>query len=161
MNTYIILGIIVGLPLLLTLILRVSAVFLFLGVAGGILLSQYIAEDAALVLNLISPHGEFNSYAKLALLLIPVLLTMFFLKKTVQLSKLFLHIIPIAITVLVLGSFIIKVLPGGIQYNIASNPLAKTLDTAQNVLLGSATAITLILAWLTMRHKKGHTSNHK
>ncbi len=160
MSTYIILGLVAGLPLILALILRVSAIYYFLSVAAGLLLVQYIADSTELALNTFVPHSNFSGNVKLALILIPVLLTFFFLRKTVQSSKLLLHLVPIALTSAILGIFIINNLPNRLQTHLLANPIGKIANNSINVLIAATTAITLILAWLTLNHHKVKSKHH-
>ena len=154
MSTYIILAIIAGVPVVLALVLRVSAVFLYLGVAAGLILSQYIAQDTSLALNAFFAHSQVDSYVRLVLLLLPVLLTLIFLRKTLPGSKFFLHVVPLIITNVALGTFIMTNLPGGVQHQLVTNPVGRIANSAQNLLITASTVVTLLLAWLTMRHKQ-------
>jgi hypothetical protein len=143
----------VGAPLLLALVLRVSAIAMFLGVATGALLSQYIADDASLVLGALFTNTNFGSYVQLALLLLPSVLTLFFLRKTLSGAKVVLHIVPLIVTSAALATLIIGFLPGGLQHQIVTDPLGKALNSAQNVLIAASAALTIILAWITMGQK--------
>lgn len=153
MNVYIILAIIAGTPLLLTLLFRVNAVLLFVGVAAGALLAQYISDDASLVLNAFFSHANADGYVKLGLLILPVVLTLLFLRKTLSATQLIFHLVPLIVTSAAFASLVVNILPGGVHHNIVTNPIGKIADSFQNILIASSAFLTLLLAWLTMGHK--------
>lgn len=152
MNTYILLAIVGGLPLLLVLILRLSAIHFFISVASGILLSQYTSSDTLFALDAFFSHQNLDSIIRLGLLLLPVLLTLFFLRKTLATSKLVLHFLPIVVTSAALSTFIVEALPGGIKHQILTDKIGQFADNAQTGLIAASVILTLILIWLTKRH---------
>ncbi|MBI3624084.1 hypothetical protein HY218_00460 [Candidatus Saccharibacteria bacterium] len=154
MQPLVILAIIAVLPLLLALLLRVSALFLFLGVAAGALLAQYIADDASLVLNSFFTHINVDQYVKLGLLVLPVVLTLLFLRKTLSASQLVFQLVPLVVTSAAFATLVIGMLPGGVQYNIVSNPIGKIANSSQNVMVAASTLLTLLLAWFTQGHRR-------
>ncbi|HSX44426.1 MAG TPA: hypothetical protein VLE69_04015 [Candidatus Saccharimonadales bacterium] len=160
MNVYIILAVIAGLPLLLALLFRVNAILLFLGVAVGALLAQYIADDASLVVNSFFTHINVDDYVKLGLLILPVILTLLFLRKTLSPPQLVFHLLPLVITAAAFATLIISALPGGVQHDILANPIGKIADSSQNVLIAASSILTLLLAMFTMGHKGKRGKHH-
>ena len=153
MITLVILATIVGLPILLALLFRVNAIFLFLGVATGVLLAQYISDDTSLVIDSFFSRVNVDQYVKLILLLLPVVLTLLFLRKTMNSSQLLLHLVPIILTSIALATLVVGYLPGGVQHNLDANRYGHLILSAQNVAIAAASLLTLILAWLTGGHK--------
>lgn len=155
MDSYVILGILVGLPLLLALLFRVSAVFLFTSVASGALLTQYFADDASLVLNAFFTHSNVDQYVKLVLLVLPVLLTVYFLRKTLSGTQILFHLVPLVVTSAAFAALVMTALPGGVRYDLMNNSAGKVLESSQNLLVAASSILTLLLMWFTMRHHKG------
>ena len=155
MNSYVIFGIIAGLPLLVTMILRVNSIYLYLSMAAGLLLAQYVSYDTTLAINAFFSHKSLGNYVSLGLLLTPIILTIFFLRKTMPRSKILFHIVPLIVTCATLGTFIIGYLPGGIKHQLLINQIGKTADNAQNALIAGSTILILLLAWLTLGHHDG------
>ena len=153
-DSYIILSILFGLPLLLALLFRVSAVFLFTSVAAGALLTQYFADDASLVFNAFFTHTDVDQYVKLVLLVLPVLLTVYFLRKTLSGAQLLFHLVPLIVTSAAFATMVMSSLPGGIRYELINNPAGKVLESSQNVLIAASSILTLLLMWFTMRKPK-------
>ena len=156
MNSYVIFGIIAGLPLLVTMILRVNSIYLYLSMAAGLLLAQYVSYDTTLAINAFFSHKSFGNYVSLGLLLTPVVLTILFLRKTMPRSKILFHIVPIVVTCATLGTFIIGYLPGGIKHQLLTNQIGKTADSAQNALIAGSTIFILLFAWITLHHSSDH-----
>lgn len=156
MNSLVILSGIFGILLLLVMFLRVSSIFLFLALASGLLLAQYIAVDTSVVLEAFLPDKSMGANVQLILLLLPVLLTLIILRKTVKGRKVILHFIPWVITLATLVSFVMSYLPGGVRHNLQSSLLGRPLNSSQNVLISMSVAVNLFLAFLV--HKPGDKS---
>lgn len=154
MDSYVIFSIIFGLPLFLALLFRVSAVFLFTSVASGALLAQYFADDTSLVFNAFFTNTEADQYVRLTMLALPVLLTIYFLRKTLSGTQLVFHIVPLIVTSAAFAALVMDVLPGGVHYDLVNNPVGKVAESSQNVLIAASSILTLLLMWFTMRHPK-------
>lgn len=153
-DSYVILGILFGLPLLLALLFRVSAVFLFTSVAAGALLAQYFADDTSLVVNAFLTHSNADQYVKLVLLILPVLLTVYFLRKTLSGAQLLFHLVPLVVTSAAFTALVMTALPGGVRYDLINNPVGKVAESSLNVLVAGSSILTLLLMWFTMRKSK-------
>ena len=138
----------------MALLLRVNAVLMFVAVAAGALLAQYISDETSLVFNSFFSHMNVDNYVKLGLLLLPVVLTLLFLRKTLNTTQLVFHLIPLIVTSAALATLVISSLPGSVHHEIVSNPIGKIADNSQNVLITASAILTLVLAWLTMGHKR-------
>lgn len=160
MNTLIILGAIVGMPILLALVLRVNAVFIFLAVATGALLSQYISDDASLVLTSFFTRVSVDQYVKLGLLILPLILTLLILRKSMSPAQFPLHVVPLIVTCAAFATLVISNLPGGVQHNISSDHYGHISMSSQNVLIAAASVLTLVLAFITGGHKSKSKGKH-
>jgi hypothetical protein len=150
-----------GLPFLLALILRVSAVYLFLSLLIGDILVRYLSDDVTLAISTFQRNFHSDFAVQLGLLAAPIILTLFFLRRSVPKSKLLLHIVPLAVTSAAMVVLALPLLPGGVQHNIVTTPWGNVIKNSQDLILSIAGITVLLLAWLTGRHKEGHGKHHK
>src|SRR5574338_1017179 len=103
MNSLMLLAIIAGVPTLLALLLRVHSVYFFLSVAAGSLLVNHLGDDTGLALSMAFRGQNTMLIASVGILLVPVLLTLLFLRGSTPKRKSLLHILPLVMTGLTLG----------------------------------------------------------
>lgn len=158
---YIILGIVLGLPLLLGLLLRVNSSFLFFSILAGDLLARYFTDDTELVTRMFIRNHTVEGYTELVLLVLPVVLTGLFLRHTVSKSKLFFYVIPYLITGVVLAAFALPLLPITLQQRIGTVELGRQLLSGTDTIVGAVVFIQLITLWITNRsHEKPEKKHH-
>lgn len=159
MVAYIILGIVLGLPLLLGIIFRVNSSYLFFSMLAGELLARYFSDDTELVTRLVTRQESVLVYSELALLLVPVILTAVFLRKTLSKGKLLLYIIPFLITGFVLAAFALPLLPEALQQEVRSVHAGQRLLEGSEAIVGAVVFIQLVTLWVMNRsheHGKKH-----
>lgn len=159
MLVYIILGVILGLPLLLGIIFRVNTSFLFFSMLAGELLSRYFADDAELVTRLVVRNPAIQPYVELGLLVIPVILTALFLRNTLSKGKIFIYIIPYLVTGFVLAAFALPMLPDPVQSQIRTVQIGERLLEGHETIVGAVVFVQLITLWL-MNRSHGHGKKH-
>lgn len=146
--------------MLLALLLRVNGVFLFLSVAAGNLLVMSVADDADLALGM-AVSADTTTIARFSLQLAPVLLTLLFLRKTMPRSKMLIHLLPVIATGLMLAVFVLPFLSPDTRGQVYDSAYGETIDSAQDVVIGVASLLTLLLAWFSYRNKDGKRGKHK
>lgn len=153
MDALIILALIAGIPVLLALLLRVSGVFLFLSLASGNLLLLYLGDDAGLASSMLV-RGQ-NSYmiAQLVLLVLPIVLSLFLLKRTLPKAKILLHLPLLATTGLALATLALPLFDSNTQAKVFATQYGGMLRDYQDVIIGSAAVLALLVMWFTYRHK--------
>jgi hypothetical protein len=160
---------IVFVPVVMLMILRVNAALVFLSLCLGDVLVQFIANDASSFLTTFSGSHTVtsvttsNSNVKIALLLLPVILTAVFMIRTVQgTSRLLLNTLPAAGVGLLGALLIVPLLPPGAAHNIIGSPLWTQAQRAQTLIVGSSALVCLLVLWL-QRPKAGgkHRKHHK
>jgi hypothetical protein len=156
-----IVGLIAGLPVLLAIIFRVSAVFLFLSIAVGNLLVLYLGMEAGLVSGLVSTNSSAPMVAQLVLLFVPVILTLLLLRKSLPKHKVLMHLLPLLACGFMLMAVALPLLPGGVQGDILASPAGPYFDNTQNLIVGSAALLVLLLTWLTHRSHELHPHHAK
>jgi len=161
MLPYVIVGGLIGLPIVLGFVMRVSAPHLFFSVMAGELLARYFGFNAAIEAEKAFRSDTITHYTELALLTIPVILTALILRNTVSRTKNIFNLIPLIITGLVYASFALPLLPADIKAQVAGNPLgAELLNTSSNI-IGVVVLVQLISLWILnhsdvqKKHKRG------
>ncbi len=159
MQAYILLGVLLGLPLLIGLFFRISVSHLFLALLAGDLLERYFKDDAILALSTVVRKDAVLEYAGLAILVLPMLLTALFLRHTLSKGKALLHIIPLAISGIIFAAFAAPLLPGGLQAQLRDNHYGSMLINSTELIIGAMVLLQLVALWLNAsseKHKKKH-----
>lgn len=158
----VIFAVIAGLPILNAIILRVSAVYLFVAIAAGNLLVLYLSDDVVLALNAFSKDNNIPMAVQLILLLMPVVLTLFFLRKSVTRGQFLLHILPLIGCGLSVAVLTLPILPSEVQGQIFGHPSGDVFKNSQDLIVGITAVLVLMLMWKThgqadgKHHKKHH-----
>lgn len=148
MVSYVILGLLLGLPLLLGFVFRVSAPNIFFSVMAGDLLSRYVYKEAenAVESSLHSP--TILTYTELLLIVLPMLFTALILHGSISRSKSLLNLVPLAITGVIFAVFALPLLPLDVQSQITSLPLGSLLLNLSGHIIGAVVALQLVAFWL-------------
>lgn len=156
----IILGLLVGLPTLLVFILRSNAAVVFLAVCGGSILLKYVGGDASLVLSSFVPHMNIveQDALKLTLLLLPAILTMLLLRRSLSGAKAFLNLLPAAATGALIALSVVPILSPSTSSTIMATNAWALLTRAQDLIIGAGVLLSLLLIWLS--HKKSDKHTH-
>ena len=155
MDALVILGVIGIIPLLLAMAFRVSGVFLFLSIAAGYLLMTYLGDDAGLVLGMVVKTNKVNIIAQFIVLLAPIFLSLFFLKRTLPKHKILLHMPLLVASSLSLIALSLPLLDSSMQGKIFANSYGNIMREYQDIFVGVAAILALLIMWLTYRHKEG------
>jgi hypothetical protein len=171
MSPELILAAIVIIPALILMILRINAALVFLSLCLGNVLVQFVASDASTWLTTFnSSHTTTvvtttNSNIKLALLLLPAVLTAIFMIRTVgDHVRLLLNLLP-SVGVGILGALlVVPLLSPNVSRDIIASNLWWQAQQAQNVIIALSALVCLIVLWM-QRPKTGglakHRSKHK
>lgn len=155
MTGQIILYSILAFPLILGFALRVSTSHLFFSLMAGELLARYFGHDIDKIAeqNMSQtslPLGE------LALIITPMLITAVLLRDTLPKNRLILHLIPLAITGVVLSAFVLPILPDSLQNQISTGRVGAYLLDLNRIIVGGVVVLQLISLWLFSKMGKGH-----
>jgi hypothetical protein len=156
------LGIIVGIPIVLILLLRSNGAIVFLSLCAGSVLVRYVGSDALNVVSGRVSENNLPSIVQIGLLLLPALLSLLLLRKSVPSSKLIFNALAAVAVGLVTAILLVPLLPGGVQANITNNSLWAKSGQYQSGIIAAGSLIALITLWLT-HHGKGrhHHKKHK
>lgn len=161
MAPYIILGVLLGLPLVLGVLLRVGAPHLFFALLAGELLERYFGSEVEILARTLTNDEAILAYAKIAILILPILLTAIFLKKGIKKSKIALHLIPFLATGLVFSAFAAPLLPLDMQVQLSTTEAGRWILDSTNIIVGSMVALQLVYLWIINGSKKEHNQKHK
>jgi len=160
MNALILLGAIAGVPVLLALVFRVSAIYLFLSIAAGSLLVTYIGDDASLALGMVVRGQNTTLITQFALLLVPVGMSLLFLRKSLPKSVMLFHVPVLVAAGAALAALALPYMDSNVQQQLFSTRYGNVFRNAQDVVVAAAAGMTLILMWLTAGHKEGKHKKH-
>jgi hypothetical protein len=158
-------GIVLAVAVLLTL-LRVNATLVFLSLCLGDVLMQFVGSDAGEMMNLFASKADnqvtvTSATVKIVLLLLPVVLTMLFMIKTVRGgAKLTLNFLPALGVGLVGALLIIPALPPGASHAIKQSDIWLQVGRGQDLIVGTTALICLFVLWL-QRPKTGDDKHGK
>lgn len=154
MTAIIILWGILALPLILGILFRVGAPHLFFSLMAGELLARYFGHDVEKIAaeNLSNQAPE--RYGEIVLVLAAMLLTAFFMRGTVTKSRLLLHLIPLAITGIIMAAFLLPLLPTGLQNEINETFVGSWILDLNRSIIGVVVVLQLISLWLFNRSEK-------
>lgn len=155
----IIIGAIVLIPVLLALIFRVHALFLFVGVCVGYFLQFSLSDDVDLALATIIKGSDSVVVARLVLLALPVLLTLFLLRKTAGKSAL-LQFAPLVLTGCLLAVIALPLLPSATEQAIYDSAYGSNIKGAQDLVLAAASVSNMILMWALFKQGADHKKHH-
>ena len=158
---------IVAIPAIVLMVLRINAALVFMSLCLGNVLVQFVASDASNWLTTFSSSHTTtvvtttNSNIKIALLLLPAVLTAIFMIRTVKDGpQLLLNLLP-SIGVGVLGALlIVPLLSPGTSHNIVASQLWWNAQQAQNLIIGLSAVVCLVVLWM-QRPSAGHKRHHR
>lgn len=155
----IIIGALAFVPVLLALIFRVNAVFLFVSACIGYFLQFALSDDVDLALAVIIRGSNAVIVAQLTLFLVPILLTLFFLKKSAGRIQLF-QLAPLVMTGLFIAVLALPLLPPVTQQAIYDSAYGGNIKGAQDLVIAAASVSNLLLVWSMFKHGKAHGRHH-
>lgn len=151
-------GLLIGLPIALILLLRANAAVVFLALGAGSILTQFASGETTNVFSSFIPaDGSLNSsIVQLFMLYAPAGFTAIFMRKGVSGAKSIANLIPAAATGLVGALLAVPLLPGGVRHDVTSSELWPWLEQYQGVLVAVAVLISLFSLWYNKpKHGKG------
>lgn len=160
MSPYLVIGLFGGLPLLLALILRVHTSALFLSIAGGYLMALFVGDTAGLVSRSFITNTSTAMVTKLVVFLLPIIMTMWIMRKSLGASQLPVHFLPMigcALLILVLG---VPFLPPATQAAVYGGFPGSILKQMPDAIIGVSVALQLVLMWVTARPRHNQSAHH-
>lgn len=159
MLSLIILGAIVLVPVLLALLFRVHALFVFLSICAGYFLQFALSDDVDLAFATIVRGSDTIVFARLVLLLLPILLTIFVLRRS-QAKSALLQILPLVFSGLFLAVITMPLLPENLHQIISESEYGGNIKGAEDLIITAAVVSNLVLSWMLFKTKGGKHSKH-
>lgn len=158
MNPLILMAGIVAITTLLIVLARTKAALVFMALCVGAVLSNYVGDTALDMAQLfIKGYTETTgALVQIGLLLLPVLLTLLFLSRTISSSKFILNIFPALLTGIAVLFLVVPLLPPGTSGSIYATDTWNQLAQYQAALLSAAALLSLAQLWAG-----GHASRIK
>lgn len=145
-----VIGILIGLPLVFSFILRVNAGILFLALCAGSVLSQFVGNDAVQLVDSFFPrsNGDITgSITQLILLLLPAVLTIVFMRRSITGSKTLINLLPAVASGLLTALLTVPLLSPGIRFNIMTSEAWDILQQFQSLIIGAGAFVSLLVLW--------------
>jgi hypothetical protein len=125
------------------------------------LLARYFGDDTELVTRLLVRNKEILAYTELALLILPVVLTAVFLRKTLSKGKILFYVIPYALTGFILAAFALPILPEALQQQVRGVDVGRRLLEGSEAIVGAVVFLQLITLWIMNRSHEHKGKHHK
>lgn len=160
MSPIILLALIAGLPLVLTAALRVKPLYVFVSIVCGYFAAVFLGDIAALTLGSVLPISNIGVIARLFLLLFPLVVTLFLMRRTLSAASLPFQFILLAADSILLATFLVPILTPGVQGAIYSTNAGNIFRQAHDVLITSITGLHVLVMWF-MRPRHDAHGKHK
>ena len=135
-------------PVVLLTLLRVNAAFVFLSLCLGDVLVQFVSNDAITVVGGAgATHAVSNNIVKLFLLLLPPVLTLLFMIKTLKPSWLLFNLLPAIGAGLLLTLLVVPLMSPGLEHNIVASSMWDALQQSQDLIVGFSALVCLLFLW--------------
>ena len=152
MTPLVILGALALGPVAILTLLRVNAAFIFLSLCLGDVLVQFVGHDAISVVN--GAHSVSSNYVQLGLLLVPVILTLIFMIRTVKGTWLVLNVLPAIGVGLLTTLLVVPLVSPGLHHNLVASSTWGDLSKAQDLIVSFSALLCLLFLWKQRPHEK-------
>ncbi len=153
-NELILVGMFV-LPIVVLFFLRANATFVFLSLAAGYVLTQFLGSDIYSFADLFFGHAKVSSnMLELGLLLAPPILTTIFMVRTVKGSRAMLNVLPAAAVGCLVALASVPLLSPGLSHAVMNVVLWGQITKLQSFIVGASVLVVLFFLWM-QRPKHG------
>lgn len=161
MSVLIILGLLAGLPLILSTLLRVNPLFMFVSIVSGYLWVQFLGETTELIIQSFVQVQHIDVVARVILLLLPLLLTFIFLRKTLSVSALPLYFGLLVMDSLLLVTILLPLLTPGFQDSVYATQSGETLRSGHDLIVSGVAALHLVVMYVLRPKSQSSKKHHK
>jgi hypothetical protein len=163
-NADILLAVFVLTPFAISFLLRSSGALVFMSVCLGSILATYAASDASSVISGASRSGVLATmqWVQLALLAVPVVLTLLLTRKKVKGIKFILSSVTAALAGGLLALLAVPYMSASMQSTVHASQLWHQLDNLQTAIILAGSVLTTLYLFATRwQPEKDHTKKHK
>ncbi len=153
MNTLILMGLIAVVPIVLIILLRTNAALVFLALCAGDVLSKYLGDDVVRMYQTFSSNtgGNDLAYVRIGLLLLPAILTLVFLSRSVSGARHAINVVPAVLTGAVTSLLVVPLLPAGSKFSIYGTQAWSVIQQFQGVIVGAAVLASMLMLWSSQK----------
>ncbi len=155
----IVFGAIIVAPILLALIFRVHAVYVFMSICAGYFLQFALGDDVDLAFATVIRGSDSIVIARLVLLALPLVLTLFLLRKTIGRSAIF-QIVPLIFSGMFLAVLVLPLAPPGFADSIYDAQFGGNIKRSQDLVMAAAVISNIVLSWMLFKHKGPRGKHH-
>lgn len=148
-----------ALPVIVFLLFRVNAAFVFLSVCLGAVLVDHVAGDANMIVGSFSPttNSLSQTIIELGLLLIPAIVTTIIMMFSVHgRVRVFLNLFPAAAASMLIALLAVPMLPRGLAFSLMTQPTWRILSNAEALVIGAGALVSLFFLWTQRRNFRHH-----
>ena len=159
MTPLIIIGAIAGGLLLVSLVLRINAIFLFTAFATGALLTRYIGSSAGLALSSFVHGNQADVMGSVLLLWLPIVLAVLFLRRSLPASTFILQLFPIIVTSAAAALVTLSLLTPSFQGSVYNTSVGHMVNNVQDLVIAGS-GVTTFLVVLIIGRPRHHDAKH-
>lgn len=142
-------------PLILITIFRVKPLYVFVSVITGYFWSEFLGESAGLIVGSMVRNENADFVTQIGLLLLPVVLTLLIMKKTLSTNALPFQFFLLVANSVLLITFLLPLLPPGQQGAIYQTNAGNSLRQSHDVLIAGIVGMHVLFMWI-MRPQQPH-----
>ncbi len=162
MSPLIVLALIAGLPLVLTAALRVKPLYVFVSIVSGYFAAEFLGDPTELMARSFIHANHVDSISRIVLLLVPLIMTLFFMRKTLSAAALPFQFILLVADSLLLATFLVPFLSSGLQNTLYGTNAGHVFEQAHDVLIPSISGLHVLVMWIMRpRHHDDHGKHKK
>lgn len=159
MNSLLLLGLLFGIPLLLLTVLRIKPLYAFVSIMTGYVWAQYLGDPAELILRSGFRVPSPDLAARIGLLLIPVVITLLLMRKSLSASALPFQFFLLVANSLLLTVLIADSLPTDVQRQLYQSNAGNVVRQSGDVVIAGVAGLHVLVMWI-MRPKHHDTHGH-
>lgn len=155
----IVFAVIIGAPVLLALIMRVNAVFVFMSITAGYLLQMSLSDSVDLLVATFIRGSNSLVIGRVALFALPILLALILLRRTVGRSVIF-QFIPLLFSGMMFGVLLLPLLTPGFSQSVYNTQYGGSIRQSADLVTAITVASNMILAFMLFKSAHGHKKHH-
>ena len=162
MSPIILLGLIAGLPLVLTVALRVKPMYVFVSIVCGYFWATLLGDPVELMLGSVIHVSHLGVIGRVTLLLIPLVVTILLMRKTLSTSALPFQFGLLLADSLLVATLLLPLLTPGVQGSLYGTNPGNMFRQAHDVLITSVAGVHVLVMWIMRpRHGADHSKHKK
>lgn len=147
--------------MLLITLLRVKPLYVFVSIVTGYFWMTFLGEPAELVLRSFIRIDQPATVANVVLLLIPFILTLYLMKKTLSTNALPFQFFLLVANSILLLTFLLPILTPGVQGAIYETNAGSVLRQAHDTLIAGIAGLHVLVMWVMRPKHHGPTGKKR